>query len=303
MTRWADARVVGLAPVLILVACFACGPRPGAADRSAGGTGGSETSETGQITASDTGSPFACDGARWLNEGVVVDDATPPDSLRDIGGIRGNLEVVGSSVLEDLEFLSCLEVVVGNVAIVDNEALVSLHGLEQLRVVGGAVIPDGEFPPEDIESNGGIAILNNAVLPGLEGLESLERTRLSIAGNPSLASLELPSVTSIGQLVLGECPDDAGVAGDNPALTGFGAFERLVEIRRLTVFNQTSLASLESLTALAEQGVEFEDAVFAGNPQLEQEEIDDFAAAAGIVVETCGNKDEEPCGTGFCFGE
>lgn len=293
-------RGLGLACALWAIAC---GPRPGSSDGAGDGTGDAGSTDTGRLTASDTGSPFACAGASWLDEPLIVDDSTDLELLRDVGGIRGHLEITGTTALADLEFFSCLEIVVGNVAIVDNAMLTSLQGLEGLRVIGGVALNDDEPPPTDLESKGGIAISNNPMLAGLDALASIEQTRLHVSGNPSLRQIDLPNARTLGQLTLGDCPGDGTLDGDNPGLERFGSFDNLSEVGRLHVFNQSGLASLDSLHALVERGVSFEETLFVGNPQLDSAQIEDFAAAAGVVAESCENKDQPACEISYCLGD
>lgn len=263
-----------------------CGPGSRSVADEGDGSGGS--TEASVIAAPDVGTAFHCPDARWHEGSLVIDDSVDVDSLRDIGGVTSNLEVRRTSTLTDLEFLSCLEVVEGGVVIADNVALANLRGLERLERIGA--------PHENgLDSDGSLSIIRNQALVHLLELESLDRVgTVWVAGNPRLISIELPAVVRIRLLELGWC----GHPASNDSLSEVGDYPLLEHLRELRVSRQ-GFTSLASLVALAERGVEIEEASFERNPLLPAAEVEAFASAAGITVEGCENEDDEktcaPC--------
>lgn len=262
-----------------------CGPGTGPVGDD-GGTGGSMGASL--VTSPDVGTAFQCPEARWHEGSLVIDDSVDVDALRDIGGVTSNLEVRGTNILTDLEFLSCLQVVEGGVVIADNVALQRLGGLERLEMIG-------PLHENGLDSSGGLSIVGNQALINLLGLESLDRIgTVWVAGNPNLVSVGLPAVARMRLLELGEC--DHGSSNDS--LSEVGDYPLLEYLRSVRVSRQ-SLTSLASLVGLAERGVKFEEASFERNHLLSTAEIEAFASTAGIAVEACENKDDEemcsPC--------
>ena len=285
MTRPCSAGTGTGGLVLIAALGLACGPGTRTQDHTGGGSGGSTGgASTGSISMSDTGVPFACPGARWHDGNLQIGEATDIDALRDVGGVTGWLAVSGTN-FADLEFLSCLELVGGNLSIRNNSQLRDLRGLEQVRAL-----------------DEGLFIAGNDALEKLGALESLETIgHITLMSNPRLVDIGLPALRSTRRLTIGSCDDfDDDGHGNNASLAHIGDFPALESLRDISISGQTSVVSLSPLVALAERGVEIGGAEFRANPLLSAAEIDAFAAAAGITPEVvCENLDddeEEECG-------
>jgi hypothetical protein len=275
---------------LALLACQPAEP-PG---ETGGGTGASSSeggSGTSAGTASSTdgsldsgedttaGTVFACEGARWYEGTLLIDATTDLDSVRDVGGVTGALDVYGVATM-DLEFLSCLEVVEGRIAILRNDFLTDLRGLERLRVVNGTP-EEGPGPPP-----GNLSIIENPALIRIDALESLETIEsIWIDSNSALTEIEMPALVEVGRLKFG----DSCELGSPQWVSGVGTYPSLEHIGFLELQAQYGFSSLTSLMDLVDAGVTFGGASFRFNSFLPESEIDVFGAAASIVPESCSN--------------
>ncbi len=142
--------------------------------------------------------------------------------------IEGNVYVLGSSV-QNLNGLSQIEHIGGDLLISDNPQLASLDGLPKLKTIGGAC-----------------RVQNNPLLTHLDGLANLSWVKgdfFYIGNNILLANIEglaeLDSVSGIFQV------------WGHPELTtlkGLGQLQRVSD--KLAVFNNAKLAVLEGLDSL-----------------------------------------------------
>lgn len=256
---------------------------------------GTTSSTDGPLDSSDdtsTGTPFACQGARWHEGDLEIDDTTDLDALRDVGGVTGSLLIAETSSIVDLEFLSCLEIVEGDVFIYGNLGLVELRGLERLRVIEGVDWGPG-FP-----ALSALAIVENPALVRIDAFESLETIEgLRIGANETLTEIEMPALVQAETLLLGEW-GYCEVGPPYQPLTSVGSYPALEYVGSLELFQQYMITSSESLFDLVDRGVTFGGASFRYNYALPQSEIDAFAAAASIVPEICPNEDDPgacPC--------
>ncbi|MEM6430070.1 MAG: hypothetical protein AAF708_12585, partial [Deinococcota bacterium] len=137
-----------------------------------------------EATVSITPTGRECDGA-------VVENQAELEALRGCEIITGDLAVVGSTDIVNLEPLNSLLEVQGFLSIFENSALTSLAGLENLTSVRGRF---------GLARTGSITTGGNDVLSSIDSLANLA----TIGGdfyfrlNNSLPSLSLPSLTSVG---------------------------------------------------------------------------------------------------------
>ncbi|HRJ16579.1 MAG TPA: hypothetical protein PLI34_16395, partial [Saprospiraceae bacterium] len=130
-------------------------------------------------------------------------DITDLNGLSQLVSIGGNMECIDNPLLNDLTGLSALTSIGGYLNITLNPQLTSLNGLGALASVGDFI---------DINSNAALANLD-----GLQNLGSIS-TSLVITGNPSLTNLSgLAGLTSV---------NDFGIA-DNPLLTSLAGLENV----------------------------------------------------------------------------
>jgi len=128
-------------------------------------------------------------------------DITDLNGLSQLVSIDGNMECIDNPLLNDLTGLSALTSIGGYLSITLNPQLTSLNGLGALASVGDFI---------DINSNAALANLD-----GLENLNSISGS-LVITGNPSLTNLSgLAGLTSV---------NDFGISG-NLSLTSLAGLE------------------------------------------------------------------------------
>ncbi len=267
---------------MVLLVASACADADADADADSGSgmMGGSE---------STTGEPCGV-----VHDGELrIDETTDLTMVEPVRVVQGGLIVIGLAA-SDLQVLSCLEEVEGDVRIIDNTGLVTLAGLDRLR----------EIRADDGDAGiGNLIIAGNPLLQSLVGLDQLETVQaLRLEDNTVLASIGLPSLATIehgirlGGCSGGEVGDDtpASASGDNPLLTGLDGLDALQQVGGLWIHGQQALVSLARLRELAEAGTEFAAPVEIGlNPLLPTSEITSFADAAGLdTVVACQNADD-----------
>ncbi|MBP6812010.1 MAG: T9SS type A sorting domain-containing protein [Saprospiraceae bacterium] len=157
--------------------------------------------------------------------------------------IEGNVYALSSSI-QNLNGLSQIEHIGGDLLISGNEQLANLNGLAKLKTIGLAC-----------------RIQNNPLLTNLDSLRRLSAVKgdfFYIGNNIALASIEglaeLDSISGIFHLW-----------GNTPltSLKGLGQLQRLGD--RLAVFNNANLSKLEGLDSLTYVG---QDLRFEDNPLL-----------------------------------
>jgi hypothetical protein len=289
-------RVVGS----LALATVACGPAPGT---NASGTSGESSSEGvtstmgGSSSESSTGTSTEPCSEVYEGDLVVcsencVDYAiSDPEFLRNVGTVTGRLYVVRSD-LEDLSAFECLREVGGGLDISFNDKLRSLAGADRLERIG-----------TQAPQSGLLIVLGNAVLESVDGLDALaEVDGVIIDENVALVRVGLDHLERInGSLYLGWCVSQpfsemSNAGGANPSLTSLDGFASLVSMGSLFVSGQSALVSIDRFQEMAEAGVEFGDANFHINPNLDTSDIESFMSAAGITGQVCENLgDDTPC--------
>ena len=169
---------------------------------------------------------------------VTIDDGgseniTNLNGLSQLSSVGGNLTIQNNSSLTSLTGLDALNSVEGNFYIDNNATLISLTGLEAISYIGGIYTQ----------------ISNNAALTsltGLSGLTSLEEY-LFISNNDALTSLTgLNALTFIGGVFS---------INENPALSSLTGLDALNSIgQHLTIFDNAVLTDLSGLDALTSIG-------------------------------------------------
>lgn len=170
-------------------------------------------------------------GDVWLiGEPGMPLDATQLAPLGNLRAIQGSLIVQGIASA-DLEALSRLETVGGDVTILDNYQLVSLTGLRSLRTVGHdlvirgntALVSLGTDALEAVQS--GLLVEGNVSLERLVGLQKIEKLEnaLRIIDNDRLTDL-------VGLEGLREVGPGGVTISENIRLAGVDALERLASI-------------------------------------------------------------------------
>lgn len=159
------------------------------------------------------------------------------DSLVDLGGIstvaRGNvpwsLVISGNDALSNLDSLSLLTSVGGDLGITHNYALTNLDGLSALTSVGG------------------LDVRGNTVLLDINGLSALTGVggTLQIIGNDKLTDLDgLSALASVRTLRI----------KTNPELTDIGGLSSLDSVQFLYVEDNAALPNLDGLSGLTSVG-------------------------------------------------
>ena len=225
-----------------------------------------ETNETETDTESESGTT-ECEQTTVHEGSVLLDQSSTPadfDALVCVERITGDLEIKQANV-GDLEFLSALIQVDGDVEVRNNPGLSDLHGLEALEHVGGAlsIISNGALIDleglSSLHELGGVMIAQNPVLSSVAGLQGdwhlhpptpqANTIWFSIQNNGQLASLDGLAEVSIADAELPisiSITDNAALVGDLLGLAGI--VESDVEIG-LTITN-TPLESLVGLEGL-----------------------------------------------------
>lgn len=182
-----------------------------------------------------SGSDFLADlgplsGISELGGGLAISflpALTGLDGIPEQPVIDGNLTVYGNRMLNDISALSNMHTVRGSLTIRDNDALENVAGLSNLRGV-----------------DGDLNITENAALANLAGLSRLTSIdgSLDISRNAGLISFEgLNALTDIGL--------DLTISA-NEALTNLDALSGISQVRRLSFFDNISVADLRGLSSL-----------------------------------------------------
>lgn len=185
---------------------------------------------------------------------TISDTDTTPitnlNALSQIKTLKGDLQITNNDELTNLEGLNNLKVAYG-LHIISNAALINLAGLDSLYYVSGELV-----------------VSNNASLLSLSGLNNLTQIdsdgSIEIIDNASLLSLSgLNNLTWLD--------DDCGIEIINNAslvsLSGLNSLTRLDEDGYIKIINNASLVSLSGLDSLVSVG---EDGYIriAHNPSL-----------------------------------
>lgn len=161
--------------------------------------------------------------------------------------VTGDL-TLQDSALVDLDALTCLTAVLGDVIIEDNAALISIAGLSGLREVGGSLVVGDlavDYETLTVETAG------NPALTSLDGLQNVETVGgdLVIGGNDAMVDPGpgLQELVSIGHGHLGSVTLSIG---GNAMLTALPAFPKLEELSDLLIVGNPSLGSLAGLEGM-----------------------------------------------------
>ena len=127
-------------------------------------------------------------GCNELNGNVSIqgNDIINLDGLSQINSIGGNLEIRDNSSLTSLTGLDNLTSIGGNLDIQNSHALTNLTGLEGLAAIGGTLRIGGSFT-----WSGNLALTS---LAGLDNIAAGSITKLTIANNNSLSTCEVQSI-------------------------------------------------------------------------------------------------------------
>ena len=274
---------------VLLALLSGCTPTPGSTDASDTSTSDVTTGGGAHDVSSDAASESAGDRAQCVDDHVgdlVIDASSELDEYRTLRSVSGQLVVRDLVGVTDLAFLSCLEEVGDWLTVAENPNLVSLHGLGAVHSIGMAT------------GYRGLNIASNPSLLAVDGLDSLTYVPdVGIHGNDSLVSLGLSALESVDAITLGGCsqPEQLGPAmgtGSNDALVSLDGLESLQDANFVTIGGQQNLASIDSLIALSNAGVDLGGVTIQYNPQLPIEDIEQLMASQGHAVHedyVCGN--------------
>ncbi len=186
---------------------------------------------------------------------LTIADTTGLRSLRGlegIGSIEGHLELRANGDLANLRGLSLESV--GSLTIDGNPVLTDLNGLSSLTRVSGDVMLHRNETLMDITGLGSLVELGGRFsirfqprLRNLDGLENIERaTAVVIEGNSILTSIEgLRGLHEVGGLYI----------DSNPVLASFDGLDALVSVTdQLWLFNNPMVATLAPLGNLTSAG-------------------------------------------------
>ena len=217
-----------------------------------------------------------------------------------VGPAEDSSELYGTR-LASLGGLEALETVEGNVEIVENMQLWDLDGLSGLQTIGGdLLIGDRTFLEDEGTGNR---------LVSLEGLDHVSVAgTLMVASNWWLTTLEGLSVASVGGNVeirgnhdledlgtlgaLGVVPGDLYVH-DLPALVDLNGLTGLTEVGGDLVLAELLVEGLDGLDGLARVGG---DLVIEDTPCLAASAIEELVARVEVVGEVVVDVGEEACG-------
>lgn len=230
------------------------------------------------------------------------------DSLREFG----HLNVTKNPVLVDLvglEGVTVLGYINASIKIVDNPALASLEGLQNLIEVPGVTI-DAEAVTSVAGLGGLLHVPGNLYLH--VGATSFAGLALQTVGgtlglsSPNLTSLEgLADLTRVGSLAIANTldalsapPVDGSLSiYDNPELTSLAGLPEIPSPAGVTIGNNAKLTTLGPLLSWPADTVVNSIAINS-NPKLPQCEVDAFDAAqlnASCNATCSGNDDLASC--------
>lgn len=185
---------------------------------------------------------------------IAAGDLPNLNALSSLTVIGGDLRVAGNDALTNLSGLENLESVGGRLSLEYNASLLSLNGLGSLVSVGDGVYVqsnDGLLNVEGLDSlatvGQGVYISSNNSLRSLQGFESLVAigSALNVGDNPTLESLDgLQSVESIGAYIW---------VSTNPMLTDISSLDGLESLESWMEFSTNPLLCHSLVTALVDR--------------------------------------------------
>ncbi|MBI5917160.1 MAG: T9SS type A sorting domain-containing protein [Bacteroidetes bacterium] len=184
---------------------------------------------------------------------AVMGDIINLDGLSALTAIVGNLIITNNAALNDISGLSLVGSIGGELIIENNAALPNLSGLGAVLTIGGSLAIGDNAVLTDLmglsglTSIGGVLLISfNDALTSLSGLENITSIPgyLRITHNNSLSSLAgLNAVTSIGDYFQAEY---------NPSLTSIAGFNSLTTVgSNIFINNNFGLTSIAGLGGLA----------------------------------------------------
>lgn len=183
--------------------------------------------------------------------------------LPNLQRVDGTLLIQDNPSLAQLDGISSLLAVGGDLEVFNNDALVSLAGLG-VQSVGGAVdisnndslVATGLLPR--LKRAGSISVTGNALLESVSDMPALELVMgdFYVGANPKLAAVrDLPALGYVGGKLF---------VGGSPLLDDLSGFERLLRLKQLEVRDSDALVSLAALRELHD----VEALVVQENPNL-----------------------------------
>ncbi len=214
-----------------------------------------------QIDAFATNYP----GCTEIEGNVVIQGAgiTNLNGLSGVTSVGGDLQFFNNSALTSLSGLSGLTSIGESLLFSNNDALSSLDGLSALVSIDGTLQLWGNDALADLNglsslvSVGSISILNSASLTTLEGLETLTSVGwFEITNNPALTDITgFSNLTAVGAI---------NISG-NPNVTSVSGFNGITSIISVIISDNASLTGISGLNGLTNaQGSIF----ITGNPAL-----------------------------------
>ena len=180
---------------------------------------------------------------------IIGADIFNLDGLSAITSVGGDLLINGNAALTNMNGLSAITSVGRYLWIMDNAALPDVNGLSALSDVDGARISDnvaltnvnGLSALSDVD---GLYIWNNNALTNVDGLSALtseDALYLDIRDNDALSNIDgLSSLTNVGRLDI----------WNNDALTNVDGLSALTNVITLSITNNNALTSIDGLSAL-----------------------------------------------------
>ncbi|MCP4129853.1 MAG: hypothetical protein GY754_02440 [bacterium] len=208
------------------------------------------------------------------------------DALSGYTKITGNLEIgdIQASIngttptetfFTDLTGLECLTHIEGYLAIVNNNALTSLTGLNNLTAVDGGGLEVGEDT-----FFAGIHVAYNALLTNIDEFNNITSLDgiLSIVDNESLVNLDgFANLTTVGETL---------EINDNISLTNLAGLSNLTSIGKTLIIMRSSFTTLNSFNNLTSIG---ESIAIADNSMLTNIEGFNSLTSIGVTLYLKGN--------------
>jgi len=224
---------------------------------------------------------FFCSGvwAQCPGDDIILTSQSQIDSFvlnyPECTELVGDLRIITDSDADNLDGLSVITAVTGNLMIMDNHNLNALTGLQNLSAVGTLLIEDNESLTdlsalENLSSigeifpfygSGGVIIRGNiglTTLNGLQGISSVDY--LIIDGNTNLTTLAaLENINSIN--ASGNYPFPA-LFGDlhihnNDNLTNLTGLENINSLEVLSIIGNINLTSIGALDNIASNQIAY----------------------------------------------
>ncbi|MEM7156835.1 MAG: hypothetical protein AAF799_28555 [Myxococcota bacterium] len=263
---------------------------------------GSQATDTGMVADSGSGTDSAedtavdptdgveppavdCGAGETLNSGIAIESDEDIAQLNGIAIVTGDF-IVDSTNYSNLDFMSCLTEIHGNITIFNNQFLLDMSGTDNLTKIGRLPMatPTPTNPNGWDTGKGSISISNNPLLQNINGFNGI--ADIGEQGEPGDCPASPAGVECISRPSL--------IIRDNASAQSLSGFTALAFIfGSLSVSENDSLLNIDGLAALVGIGGFF---AVRDNPSLCLSSVNAVGAALQFLGDekhstTSGNDD------------